>query len=102
MSKEYIDRKELLELYQDDKLDLTKTCVPVEVVIQNIKDMPAADVAEVVHGKWEFEPNLFDENTYRCSVCGEVWTLISGTLKENNMNFCMRCGAKMDGGKANE
>ena len=102
MSKEYIDRNELLELYQDDKLDLTKTCVPVEVVIQNIKDMPAADVAEVVHGKWEFEPNLFDENTYRCSVCGEVWTLISGTLKENNMNFCMRCGAKMDGGKANE
>lgn len=67
-----------------------------------IRLMPAADVAEVVHGKWEFEPNLFDENTYRCSVCGEVWTLISGTLKENNMNFCMRCGAKMDGGKANE
>lgn len=64
MSKEYIDRNELLELYQDDKLDLTKTCVPVEVVIQNIKDMPAADVAEVV--TCENCKYHFDDGAHRC------------------------------------
>lgn len=62
----------------------------------------SVDVKMIRHGKWEYEPDFFDENTYICSVCGEAWTLISGTPKENNMNFCMCCGAKMDGGKSNE
>ena len=97
MSKEYIDRNELLELYQDDKLDLTKTCVPVEVAIQNIKDMPAADVAEVVHGEWK---------NHRCNACGDVNPTITedfyGYYISNQLNYCPNCGAKMDGGKANE
>lgn len=96
MSKEYIDRKELLELYQDDKLDLTKTCVPVEVVIQNIKDMPAADVAEVVHGEW-IECDCCDprDNWVKCNSCGYETTL-SRNIKYGH---CQNCGAKMDGGK---
>lgn len=46
MSKEYINRSELLELYRNDELDLSGTCVPIEVVIQNIKDIPAVNVVE--------------------------------------------------------
>lgn len=97
MSKEYIDRKELLELYQDDKLDLTKTCVPVEVAIQNIKDMPAADVAEVVHGKW-----LENDGRCYCNRCFEFSCTVmddTGTIYNDLTKFCPNCGAKMDGGR---
>lgn len=96
MSKEYIDRNELLKLYQDDKLDLSGTSIPTEVVIQNIKDIPAADVAEVVHGEW-IECDCCDprDNWVKCNSCGYETTL-SRNIKYGH---CQNCGAKMDGGK---
>ena len=46
--KEYIEREALLELYQiDGPLNETGR-VPLPVIRQNIMDMPAANVAEVV------------------------------------------------------
>lgn len=47
-------------------------------------------------GEWMYKPNEYDGNTYECSRCGEPWTLIEGTPKENNMNYCPNCGAKLD------
>lgn len=47
---DYISRDELLELYAPDP-DCDKCSVPFPVVRQNILDMPAADVAPVVHCK---------------------------------------------------
>ena len=45
-------------------------------------------------GKWV----AFDyDNSYYCTSCGEIWTLNNGTPKENNMNYCMYCGADMRG-----
>ena len=45
-------------------------------------------------GKWI----AFDyDNNYYCTSCGEIWTLNNGTPKENNMNYCMYCGADMRG-----
>ena len=52
-----------------------------------LADMPTADVAEVKHGRWlkiEKQPHLM-----RCSVCGS-------TSVEGDLNYCPRCGAKMD------
>ena len=50
----------------------------------------AADVAEVVHGRWIWneEGEIDWEQFYRCSNCGdkEYW----------ESNFCPNCGAKMD------
>ena len=55
-----------------------------------ILDAPAADVAEVVHGRWIWneEGEIDWEQFYRCSNCGdkEYW----------ESNFCPNCGAKMD------
>lgn len=60
--------------------------------------LPAADVVPVKRGRWE--PNDMGggepDEAYICSICGEAWTLLAGTPKENNMNYCPRCGAKMD------
>ena len=47
-------------------------------------------------GEWkETEMGWDGDTAWVCSVCGEPWTLIDGTPKENNMNFCPNCGAKM-------
>lgn len=60
---------------------------------------PTADVQPVKHGKWEEieEYGGWGDTHYRCSVCGEEWYLEDGTPQQNNMNFCPRCGARMDG-----
>lgn len=57
-----------------------------------------ADVQPVKHGYWEevTEYGGWGDTHYRCSVCGEEWYLEDGKPKDNNMNFCPRCGAKMD------
>lgn len=89
---EYIDRDELY----------TQICKRVNnPAIRSwlgaiLAEFPAADVAPVVHGKWE-QCDYFDEdsNTYVCSVCDETWTLNTGNPKENNMYYCPNCGAKI-------
>ena len=56
-------------------------CKAVESVFT---DSPAADVAPVVHGRWE----PYRKNLGKCSECGEVVQIRS--------NYCPDCGAKMD------
>ena len=58
--------------------------------------IPSAE-PERTKGKWLHKPNEYDDDTYECSRCGEPWTLIEGTPKENNMNYCPNCGADMRG-----
>ena len=67
--------------------------------IDMIEDAPAADVAPVVHGRWD------DSGRYtfpsgspavRCTNCG--CALTESEYRLNNWNYCPVCGAKMDGG----
>lgn len=51
--------------------------------------------SEPKHGHWEEIEDDYGGLYYQCSNCGDEWTLIDGTPKENNMNYCPRCGAKM-------
>lgn len=51
---------------------------------------PAADVAEVVHGKW-VDNGIPDSILSGCSVCGF-------TCGSSSFFYCPNCGAKMDGG----
>lgn len=62
----------------------------------DIMRFPSAE-PELKKGEWLHKPNEYDDDTYECSRCGEPWTLIEGTPKENNMNYCPNCGAKMRG-----
>ena len=63
-----------------------------------IRDMTAVDAVPVKHGTWTMEEGYDGDELWVCSVCGETWFLEAGTPDENNMNYCPRCGAKMDGG----
>ena len=60
-----------------------------------IRNIPSADVALVVHGRWETNSDRPD--TLICSVCKcgfDMW-------KHDPYNYCPNCGAKMDGGASN-
>ncbi len=61
-----------------------------------VKEAPAADVAPVVHGRWEYIPQTLDTlSQFRCSVCG--WWSLDPSI-DNAYNYCPNCGAKMGDG----
>ena len=63
-----------------------KTKVLLESMIEQlIKETPAIDAVEVVHGRWSF----IGENCCVCSVCHKHAIA--------DYYFCPECGAKMDG-----
>ena len=85
---EYIDRDRVLELAYYLDLDY-------------FMEIPAADVAPVVHGRWDDVPNRYvsvacKDGSYSghvtsCSVCHEI------NPNAYKTNYCPNCGAKMDG-----
>ena len=66
----------------------------------NIKDIPAADVAEVRHGRW-VETRIirydgskpYTQFVHSCSLC----KYLNKRKKGWNTKYCPNCGAKMDG-----
>ena len=65
-------------------------------IASEIAEIPAADVAPVVHGRWiPFldGDHIMPERYYRCSRCGRV---------ESRCQPYCHCGAKMDGGDSDE
>lgn len=80
MPDEYISREAaLMKLMQDG-------CSAKN--LQSISDMPASDVAEVVHGQW-VDNGIPDSILNGCSVCGF-------TCGSSSFFYCPICGAKMD------
>ena len=67
---------------------------------KRLEELPPADVAPVVHGKYVGEYDGYADGNpvcdmWYCSVCGccfEDWD------EKPTYNFCPNCGAKMDGG----
>lgn len=72
--------------------ELLKNAFTPSYASELIDKVPDADVAPVVHGKWEHthtSESYFNE-CWRCSACGFDDT--EGFVFE----FCPHCGAKMD------
>lgn len=64
-----------------------------------LKKIPAADVAPVVHGRWEQVKEWATKAKYRCSVCGrEIMSAVKVNIEK--YPYC-HCRAKMDGGADN-
>ena len=90
---EYIKREEIRRAYEK----LTRSYVNGNPYIADwrfdemIEKLHAADVAPVVHGRWETNSDRPD--SLICSVCKcgfDMW-------KHEPHNYCPNCGAKMDG-----
>ena len=82
MTKEYIEREDALSAI---KQALEKGEGPSLY----IKRIPAADVAPMVHAKW-------DANG-RCTNCGGHAPFYSMASTYHESPYCFECGAKMDG-----
>ncbi|CDC05040.1 uncharacterized protein BN578_00572 [[Clostridium] leptum CAG:27] len=85
---EYLEREALLH---GMKMDIRP---PFAVV----RDFPAADVAEVKHGKWieVQKENIWNDivPVLECSACGKYTVGTRGIMTKSN--YCPNCGAKMD------
>ena len=97
---EYITKEAAIEAFMWGDADVVEDygdgCVfgfSREAIKNVINDIPDADVARVVHGRWIMHDDEFGL-TCECSVC-HIETMGDG-------NYCPNCGAKMDGGADNE
>lgn len=60
------------------------------VIEENIERLPAADVAPVVHARWEFYgENGHGYGLWKCTRCGNV------TGEKYAEAYCPHCGARM-------
>lgn len=81
---EYINRQATLDLLWKDG----------RITTAGIKEIPAADVAPVIHGRWIISPSEIPViDTQQCSVCGQGMSEMNQFW---NSNYCPNCGAKMD------
>ena len=72
----------------------------VETVLEYAENLPVADVAPVVHGRWVLgvvEPGYFTPGGNRPWVCSECGYLASWRLDSPTYSYCPNCGARMDG-----
>ena len=93
-----IDRDAIFPLMAS-KMDMQELYLPVHFMDIVINEIPTVDAVQLRHGSWKLtEP---DWNTWKCSCCGDEWTLDDGNPSDNNMLFCPHCGARMDGGDEN-
>ena len=91
---DYIRREDaLFALRKAERGGSMTALTRLERAYAEIREMPAADVAEVVHGKWENGNPI-------CPVCGEnkFKDLDADIWCDWQPDFCPNCGAKMDGG----
>ena len=86
---EYIEREALVHRLKSPYLfNITQRIFDI------ISEIPAADVAPVVHGRWSDagfgELPKHAPYGWACSVCG-------GISFNNEYVYCPNCGARMDG-----
>lgn len=102
--KEYIERAIAVKKFENYRRDCEEEnderAVQIfEDCVFELMDIPAADVAEVRYGRWEFlGPNRLIKSCMcgTCSVCHVRSKFIS------NIAICPTCGAHMDGEIKNE
>ncbi len=81
---EYIEREAVRNaLYEADAITMKGVAI--------LNQFPAADVAPVVHGRWEV---YMDGKYLMCSACkASFWD----ENEDGGTNYCPNCGARMDG-----
>lgn len=77
-----------------------------DCIARDISDLPAADVAEVVRGRWILHHTVTGNPYTECSNCCKAFAFKTdkGTFAKLDMRdlpYCPCCSAKMDGGVDN-
>ena len=95
---EYIKRKAALAICEEEYREQLRILnYAGDSVAWNIghaiKELPAADVAPVVHGRW-----VRDDDFFICAQCEAEMNKKNSLGVDNFKNYYPNCGAKMDGG----
>ena len=105
---EYIKREDAIDAVLDTYYNTPDIDLSGERLEAAILNIPAADVATVQHGRWEFGKDLPDsfgsinKNKYHL-YCSECRNQAFNETVDNDYDFdmdtpfCPWCGAKMDG-----
>lgn len=104
---EYIEREAIMNfpIRKDrcDKEHANKHFIfGIETVMEYVENLPVADVAPVVHGRWIIGVDD-DDFDVKCSKCEwtdifEVAGIAAVERIAKAMHYCLNCGARMDGG----
>ena len=96
---EYIKREAVIEAIMSEPSDAHYP----QWYVDKIKSIPAADVVEVRHGRWEaWMPDKNGETReFICTGC-RFMVEMSWKQKECDYEWCPYCGCKMDKEEANE
>lgn len=89
MTDEYILKQAAIDATIEDGKKIPTAAIRI---MHDIKALPAADVAPVVHGKWMKEDRGHVEYCAVCDQCGFDWMWSD----REYFKFCPNCGAKMD------
>lgn len=89
---DYISREAAIECVRAYRVDAKSKTYEmyndgIDTAISALSFIPAADVREVVRGRWTENVPPRDKRP-RCSVCGE--------LNPWKSNYCPSCGSKME------
>ena len=99
---EYIERRAAIEALENEahlEWGYLKIAMPL---LKTLEALPAADVAQVVHGRWEHLYLPMSIMPHKCSICGctAPCHMKGRDLEEYLTDYCPHCGAKMDGGES--
>ena len=103
MADEYIRRDDFIQHLGKCKKGAAVTNLvwaAIMAIERDVRDMPAADVAPVVHEKWLLDrwPSWPHRECSRCKI------MIPRTkeVPDQYWQYCPNCGARMDGGNEGE
>lgn len=96
--KEYIEKAVAVKKFENYRRDCEeendeRAAQIFEDCVSELMAIPAAEVAEVRHGKWNINEFFSDDvqTAGECSICGEGISWF-----RNLPNYCPNCGARMD------
>lgn len=121
MTAEYLDRSSLvarMKYYEEHTTEESGEHYAYSVALREIRNAPAADVVEVVHGTPVTEvrtrtivgyheeigvlagdrSTLYRRNMVHADIPYDHCPICGATLCSRWHNFCGKCGAQMDGG----
>ena len=87
---EYVTKEQVIDWYRP--YGQTDEPIPFETLVSDLRDMKAADVATVRHGRWEIVVGSDGKEHMVCTGCRKQQDL-TGVF-----SYCPNCGCRMDGG----
>ena len=93
---EYIERAAAMDAILGLTIADPAVAQYADAVCYHLQNLPAADVAEVRHGRW-LTTDAYPHHLY-CSVCYKTYAKNAKWVNELDLptNYCPNCGARMN------